>query len=284
MPPIRRLESSYPIWRRPPESSYAHRHRLFETPRAFWREHLRRMCSSRSLGECPVASLKASVSLASGDVPPSVITRSASLRAASTKIGSLSRVSAWSGVFVVERRTMQTSRSGASKTFRVGCGTVRFQKCVKTAAIKSVARAFHIFSAWIICRHHNSLVEIGRLIRINAWAAYRLLEQAGNLQSLIANHLGGKSKTRSAREQPVFRIARHEFGRGVGTLPVSGTQYHHLHQGLHVPTRIDKVARQPVEQFGMTGPLALQVQSCRWSSPSPAQTAAARSDSRPRAR
>ena len=60
-------------------------------------------------------------------VPPSRIARSASLRAASTKIGSFSSVSACSGVFVVERRTMQNSRSGASNTVIVGCGTVRFQ-------------------------------------------------------------------------------------------------------------------------------------------------------------
>ena len=41
--------------------------------------------------------------------------------------GSFSVTSAWSGVFVVGRRTVQVSRLGASKAVRAGGGAVRFQ-------------------------------------------------------------------------------------------------------------------------------------------------------------
>ena len=65
--------------------------------------------------------------LDSGFSPPSLNIRSASFRAASTWIVSFIKASAWSGVFVFNRRAVQTSRSGASNVARVGCGTVRFQ-------------------------------------------------------------------------------------------------------------------------------------------------------------
>ena len=45
----------------------------------------------------------------------------------STNMGSFSSVKACSGVLVVERLTMQNSRSGASNSVIVGCGAVRFQ-------------------------------------------------------------------------------------------------------------------------------------------------------------
>src|SRR5204863_2138238 len=51
----------------------------------------------------------------------------AKTRAASTKIGSLSRSSACSGVFDVLRLTVHSSRVGASKFKRLGCRNVRCQ-------------------------------------------------------------------------------------------------------------------------------------------------------------
>ena len=78
-------------------------------------------------GARPVASRNANARRASGADPPSLIERSANLRAASTKVGSFSSVRACSGVLVVARRTTQTSRFGASNTVIVGCGRVRFQ-------------------------------------------------------------------------------------------------------------------------------------------------------------
>jgi hypothetical protein len=55
-------------------------------------------------------------------------TASASRRAASTNCGSFSVTSAWSGVFVRSRRTVQTSRVGALKTSMLGEGAWRFQR------------------------------------------------------------------------------------------------------------------------------------------------------------
>ena len=59
--------------------------------------------------------------------PPSVSIRSASLRAAATKVGSFNSVSAWSGVLVDFCRTEQYSRSPASRIAMVGGARVRFQ-------------------------------------------------------------------------------------------------------------------------------------------------------------
>src|SRR5262245_30878467 len=52
---------------------------------------------------------------------------SASLRDASTYVGSFIRIRACSGVFVRLRRTVQVSRSGASNVTSCGGGEVRFQ-------------------------------------------------------------------------------------------------------------------------------------------------------------
>ena len=43
-------------------------------------------------------------------------------------------------------------------------------------------------------------------------------------------------------------------------LAIGGREDHPLHQRLDVPARVDELARQPVEQFGMTGPLALHAE------------------------
>ncbi len=49
-------------------------------------------------------------------------------RAASTNCGSLRVTSAWSGVSVRSRRTVQTSRRGALRTSIEAGGALRFQK------------------------------------------------------------------------------------------------------------------------------------------------------------
>src|SRR5262249_29197599 len=87
---------------------------------------LRRMVSSFSLGGRAVASRKANDKRSSA-VLPSRSKRSASLRLASTYVGSFIKTRAWSGVLVRPRRTVQVSRSGASKVSICGGGEVRFQ-------------------------------------------------------------------------------------------------------------------------------------------------------------
>jgi len=57
----------------------------------------------------------------------SVITRSAIFRDASHTSGRSTTPSACNGVFVRDRRTVHTSRSGASNVLSVGGGDVRFQ-------------------------------------------------------------------------------------------------------------------------------------------------------------
>ena len=51
------------------------------------------------------------------------------------------------------------------------------------------------------------------LIGIHARAAEAVLEQASDLQRLIANDLGGQAEARATREQAVLRIAREQFLR-----------------------------------------------------------------------
>ena len=63
-------------------------------------------------------------------VPPagaSPVMRRASALAASNDAGSFSSVSAWSGVFVRTRRTVQNSRLGASNVAKVGYVQTRRQ-------------------------------------------------------------------------------------------------------------------------------------------------------------
>ena len=71
-------------------------------------------------------------------VLPSCIIRSASLRIASTYVGSFISTSACSGVLVRARRTVHTSRSGASNVDRAGGGLVPFQKVYIVRRYKSL--------------------------------------------------------------------------------------------------------------------------------------------------
>ena len=86
-------------------------------------------CSERISASTPISSAvggretalrNAKVSLASSVSPPSDKTFCAKTLAASTKVGSLGNTSACSGVFVRGRSTVQNSRLGASKIWKVG--------------------------------------------------------------------------------------------------------------------------------------------------------------------
>src|SRR5438128_510029 len=71
---------------------------------------------------------KANVARACGVRAASLSTRRASARAASKYASSLSSASAWSGVFVRTRRTVQDSRLVASRVRKLGYGDVRRMK------------------------------------------------------------------------------------------------------------------------------------------------------------
>ncbi len=94
---------------------------------------------------------------------PPVSIRSASLRAASTYVGSFISTSACSGVFVRSRRTVHVSRSGASNVLSVGGGTVRFQNVYMPRRYRS--------APWL-CTY---------VCAVNSRAEGHLLPQAGRL-------------------------------------------------------------------------------------------------------
>src|SRR5436309_1462498 len=81
--------------------------------------------TSGAVGRRAVHNRNARTARSSGAAAASLSVRAARARAASKKTGSLSVVSACSGVLVRTRRAVQNSRLGASKTVRLGSGAVR---------------------------------------------------------------------------------------------------------------------------------------------------------------
>ena len=74
-----------------------------------------------------MTSSKPCLAMSSGLPLASFIMRSARKREASTNCGSFMVTKAWSGVFILGRLTVQTSRVGASKSTMLGGGALRFQ-------------------------------------------------------------------------------------------------------------------------------------------------------------
>ena len=110
------------------------------------------------------------------------------------------------------------------------------------------------------CVRSNFLEQTIRLIRPYRRSSDFLSQHSAGQQSLITNHLGRQSGSRSTRQQPIvgidipaaaFRLS------GSRTLSVGAAHHDRFDQPLDVPPGFHELNRQPVQQFRMTRPLAL---------------------------
>ena len=77
---------------------------------------------------------------------------------------------------------------------------------------------------------------------------------------MVADHLGVESRARAAGEEAVLGILGEQFGRGGRGATVGGARHDVTDEALHVPALFAEVHREPVEEFGVAGRLALRAE------------------------
>ena len=95
------------------------------------------------------------------------------------------------------------------------------------------------------------------LIRLHGRTAHLFVEQAGDGERLIADHLGRQAYARTARQQAIFGVALAQRRGGLRLLPVGGGRHDEALHRLDVPAGADEFGGEPVEQFGMARRFAL---------------------------
>ena len=102
-----------------------------------------------------------------------------------------------------------------------------------------------------------ALVEVARLVRHHARPADLLAQEAGDRQGVVPHLLGADPEPRRPVQQAVVRVGIGDRPVEGGRLPIGVRQGDLADQSLHIPTRLHEVDRQPVEQFGVGGVIAL---------------------------
>ena len=108
-----------------------------------------------------------------------------------------------------------------------------------------------------VVRVRQLIPEPRRLIRLHGRTAGSLHEQAREFERLVTDHLCRQPQPRGMRQQSVFGIALRSFSSQARRLAVGLARHDRPQQALHVPARAHELDRQPVEQRGMGGRLAL---------------------------
>ncbi len=165
--------------------------------------------------------------------------------AASSKTGSLSSVSAWSGELETSRRATQTSPLGRveGREHRVGRGA--FAEGVETPAVASPpGLAFHARPPYA-----PSVVTPGGCGGKTLGPPIFSAEQAADPQRGIPDHLRLHPDARAAGEQSILRVLRQQLGRHPRRLPIRRTRDDQPVHRLDRPALIDQPDRQPIEQL-----------------------------------
>ena len=102
--------------------------------------------------------------------------------------------------------------------------------------------------------------EAGRLVGQHARSADLVVEQTARRQRGVADQFRGQALTRTARQQPVVGIALAQCRGGRRGLAIGRRRHDQALHRPHVPPGADELGRQPVEQLGMLGRLALHAE------------------------
>src|SRR5439155_23449041 len=106
-----------------------------------------------------------------------------------------------------------------------------------------------------------SLVEANYDLGMHIWThrhgrtEHRSVELAAGGEDGLANDFGIEALDRFAPIQAVFRIAPVAPRIAAGGLAVGGGGHDDFVQPLQLPAVLDKIAREPIKQFGMGRPL-----------------------------
>lgn len=106
----------------------------------------------------------------------------------------------------------------------------------------------------------DSFPESVGLRGFDAAAAYFGVENAGDVEELVADNFGVEADAGAAGEEAVFGVGLEvDRATGGGLLVGLGEDYF-LHEGFDVPTGIDELKGEVVEEFGVAGPHALSAE------------------------
>ena len=188
------------------------------------------------------------------------MTRVASPRDASTYCGSFSSTSACSGVFDTGRPHLRGVPAREVEDRHRRHGRAAAHERVEAAPVLIPRPIFRHSGTRRSARRVDRFPDAARLIRIDAGAADRSVEQATDGQRVVADHLGRQSPGDAAREPAVRRVLLRVAGPFRRVLPVSRRRHDQLVQGLDIPAAVDETAREPVEQLGMRRRFALRAE------------------------
>ena len=161
-------------------------------------------------------------------------------RAASTKVGSLSRTSACCGMFERLRSATHSSRLGASKASMAGCGKERCHQVYMPRRY-----SFGPAVGQVLPRREVEVlpVTVG-LVGIHAGAADLRDEQTADGQGVIAYLLGFQPAAALAGQFAVVRIARSGLRRGLRDLPVGLAGDDQADHVLDIPAAVHELDRR----------------------------------------
>ena len=100
--------------------------------------------------------------------------------------------------------------------------------------------------------------QVAGRVGIHAWSAESRHQQAADSQRLIAHKLRRQPKTRPARQQLIGRVGLQLPGGRGRALAIGSARHDQPHEALHIPTALDEINREPIEQLRVRGPIALQ--------------------------
>ena len=109
----------------------------------------------------------------------------------------------------------------------------------------------------------DSFPESVGLRGFDAAAAYFGVENAGDVEELVADDFGVEAGAGAAGEEAVFGVGLEVDGATGGGLLVGLGEDHFLHEGFDVPAGIDELKGEVVEEFGVAGPHALGAEVLR---------------------
>ena len=106
--------------------------------------------------------------------------------------------------------------------------------------------------------HEQFLPDAVGLIRTHGRSAERRVEEAGGPERGVADHPAGQAEASAAGQQLVLGVLGEQGGGDGGVLTIGRAHDDELEGALEVPSVLDQVHREPVEEFRVDRPLALQ--------------------------
>ena len=145
---------------------------------------------------------------------------------------------------------------GRVKGGQVGGRRGALPEGVERPAVQVLLRTLGVADGVAAAVAHREPDALG-LIRPDARSAHGLVQEPGHVQGLVPEDLRVEAEARAPGQQAVVRVDLELTGPDVGVLAVGAAEHQPLVHGLHVPAALHEGHGEPVQQLGVTRPLAL---------------------------